>query len=45
VCFIPTGADPQEYLTAAQEATDGPPQVEGGPPHVVHGMFAEFTVE
>lgn len=43
-CGIPTGADPQEYLEAAQ-ASAGPPQVEGGPPHFVHGMYAEVTVE
>lgn len=45
-CFIPQGADPQEYMEAAQAATDGPPNVSGtGPPHVVLGMFAETTVE
>lgn len=43
VCVIPTGADPQEYLDAAA-TSDGPPQVDGGPPHVVNGMFAELTV-
>ncbi|HEV2069571.1 MAG TPA: hypothetical protein VGR26_07255 [Acidimicrobiales bacterium] len=45
VCFIPTGADPDEYLAAAQEGGEGPPQVEGGPPHFTQGMFAELTVE
>jgi plastocyanin len=45
VCFIPTGADPDEFMAAAEEGGDGPPEVEGGPPHVVHGMFAEVTVE
>jgi hypothetical protein len=45
MCFIPTGADPQEYLQAAEQTEEGPPQVEGGPPHFVHGMRAEFTVE
>jgi hypothetical protein len=44
-CFIPTGADPAEYMAAAEEATNGPPEVAGGPPHFVHGMFAELTVE
>jgi plastocyanin len=44
VCFIPTGADPDEFMAAGEEG-DGPPDVEGGPPHVVHGMFAEVTVE
>lgn len=45
MCFIPTGADPQEYLQAAAETEEGPPQVDGGPPHFVHGMVAELTVE
>jgi hypothetical protein len=44
VCFIPTGADPQAYLEAAQASTEGPPQVDGGPPHAAQGMFAELTV-
>jgi hypothetical protein len=44
-CFIPQGADPQEYMEAAQQSTEGPPQVEGGPPHIALGMYAEFTVE
>ncbi len=44
VCFIPTGADPQEYLDAAA-TSEGPPQVEGGPPHFVNGMYAEITVD
>jgi len=44
ICVIPTGADPNEYLTAAAEAEGGPPDVAGGPPHIVHGMFAELTV-
>jgi hypothetical protein len=43
LCAIPTGADPDEYLAAAA-TSEGPPQVEGGPPHFVHGMFAELTV-
>lgn len=45
MCFIPTGVDPQEYLRVAAETEQGPPQVEGGPPHFVHGMFTELTVE
>jgi hypothetical protein len=45
MCFIPTGADPQEYLEAAAQTEEGPPQVEGGPPHFVNGMFAELTVK
>ena len=43
-CFIPTGADPEEYLAAASSG-EGPPQVEGGPPHFTQGMYGEFTVE
>ncbi len=43
VCVIPTGADPAEYLEAAA-TSDGPPDVAGGPPHIVEGMFAELTV-
>ena len=45
MCFIPTGVDPQEYLRVAAETEEGPPQVDGGPPHFVHGMYAEMTVE
>ncbi|NND73632.1 MAG: hypothetical protein HKN44_01365 [Ilumatobacter sp.] len=45
ICVIPTGADPQEYLTAAAAAEGGPPDVAGGPPHIVEGMFAELVVE
>ncbi len=44
VCVIPTGADPDEYLAAAAEAEGGPPDVDGGPPHIAQGMFAELTV-
>jgi hypothetical protein len=44
-CFIPTGVDPQVYLEAAAESDGGPPQVEGGPPHFVNGMYADLTVE
>lgn len=44
VCFIPTGADPAAHLEAAQQPSEGPPQVEGGPPHVANGMFAELEV-
>jgi hypothetical protein len=46
LCFIPTGADPDEFMAAAAAAEgDGPPDVPGGPPHTVHGMFAQFTVQ
>lgn len=44
-CFIPTGADPDEYLAAAAESEEGPPEVDGGPPHFVHGMVVELIVE
>lgn len=44
LCSIPIGADPAEYLAAAQ-SSDGPPQVAGGPPHFTAGMFAELVVE
>jgi plastocyanin len=44
VCMIPTGADPEEFLAAA-ESEDGPPALENaGPPHIVQGMYGEFTV-
>lgn len=43
LCFIPTGADPEEFLAAAA-TSDGPPQVDGGPPHAMQGMFAELVV-
>ncbi len=43
ICSIPTGADPQEYLDAP--ATDGPPDIDGGPPHFTVGMLAELVVE
>ena len=44
ICSIPTGADPNEYLAAAAASNGAPPQVEGGAPHMAHGMFAELTV-
>lgn len=46
LCFIPVGADPEAFAEAMQNPGAGePPQVEGGPPHVTEGMYAEFTVE
>lgn len=46
LCFIPVGADPEAFAEAMQNPGAGePPQVEGGPPHVAEGMYAEFTVE
>ncbi len=44
ICAIPTGADPAEYLAAAAESEGGPPDVDGGPPHLAHGMWGEVTV-
>lgn len=43
LCTIPVGADPNAYLNAPPG--EGPPQVAGGPPHFVQGMFAELKVE
>ena len=45
MCSIPTGVDPATYLAAAAAAGGQQPQVEGGPPHFVHGMAAELVVE
>ena len=45
MCFIPIGVEPRVYLDAAAATEEGPPQVEGGPPHVVNGMFRELIVE
>lgn len=44
VCSIPTGVSPDAYLEAAAESQGGPPDAAGGPPHFVHGMWAELTV-
>ncbi len=45
ICAIPTGADPAEYMAAAAVAQGGPPDVAGGAPHFVAGMYAELIVE
>ncbi len=45
ICGIPTGADPQAYLDAAAASGGEQPEVEGGPPHFVNGMYGEVTVE
>lgn len=45
LCFIPTGADPQAYQDAIDSQSDGPPEVDGGPPHAFQGMIAEVIVE
>lgn len=42
-CAIPTGADPAAYLAAAANS-DGPPDIDGGPPHFVNGMAATIDV-
>ena len=44
LCFIPTGADPQAYLDQLEANPEAPPQVDGGPPHFIAGMFSELTV-
>jgi hypothetical protein len=46
ICFIPTGADPDEFMALGDDPfAEGPPDVAGGPPHFVHGMFAELIAE
>ena len=45
ICAIPTGADPAAYMAAAQNSQGGPPNVPGGPPHFVQGMFGEIKVK
>lgn len=42
-CSIPVGADQAEYLEAAA-TSDTAPQVDGGVPHFLEGMWAEVTV-
>jgi hypothetical protein len=43
LCAIPTGADVEQYLAAAA-TSDGPPQVDGGPPHFLNGMVDDLVV-
>lgn len=43
-CFIPTGVDPQAYAEAVAAAQGGPPDIQGGPPHTVQGMWTEIVV-
>ena len=45
LCFIPTGADPAAFEEAVSSGATEAPQVDGGPPHVAHGMAAELRVE
>jgi plastocyanin len=44
LCFIPQGAEVQPYRDAIEGDSDGPPQVDGGPPHAAIGMASEVTV-
>lgn len=44
MCAIPTGVDPAAYLKAAAASGGQKPDVKGGPPHFVSGMFAELNV-
>ena len=48
VCFIPTGANPDQVIkairAAAADPTAGPPQIDGGAPHLAAGMIAEVVV-
>lgn len=45
VCSIPTGVDPELFLSAAGESDDGPPDVGAtGAPHFEHGMYADLEV-
>ncbi|MEZ5296076.1 MAG: hypothetical protein R2697_07340 [Ilumatobacteraceae bacterium] len=43
LCAIPTGADAEAYLNAAA-GSDGPPEVDGGPPHFMNGMYTVIEV-
>jgi hypothetical protein len=49
LCFLPTGADPGEVMDAFErfdpEVDEAPPVPQTGPPHVVHGMLGELTVD
>lgn len=48
LCFIPTGADPDEVVAAVEAAAQnpdaGPPVIAGGPPHFTAGMITEIEV-
>lgn len=44
LCFIPEGADPAVYEEALAGEDEGPPEVDGGPPHAELGMVHELTV-
>lgn len=44
VCFVPTGADPDSFLEATEGESEEPPEVEGGEPHALRGMYGEIIV-
>jgi hypothetical protein len=44
ICAIPTGVDSAIYLKATAESNGQKPDVDGGPPHFVHGMYADIEV-
>lgn len=46
-CSIPTGADAEAMQEAAESGSEEPPPVDpdAGPPHFVHGMYADLVVE
>lgn len=48
VCFLPTGADPDQVMQAVEafdpKSGEEPQLPTAGPPHIVHGMFTELTV-
>lgn len=44
LCSVPTGADPAEVIKIGQEGGQAS-EAEGGPPHLVHGMYGAVTVE
>ena len=48
LCFIPVGADPEqvrELMEGPPPTGDEEPNFEGGPPHIMEGMYAEIVVE
>jgi hypothetical protein len=42
-CAVPMGADPTAYMAAAAKNKGGAVKVPGGPPHLMAGMYREFT--
>jgi hypothetical protein len=45
LCAIPVGADIDEFMAAVAAGGEGPPDVAGGPPHFVVGMYGEVVVQ